>query len=459
MKTKFFIVMLLLSTLVSLKAIPNYFGYYHIEGTPFYSGQYIDKYGDSDYINCAVFCTAPIGEVSSDPYTKCRELFAKARAKNIKLWVQVYDAFFFWPGGDKNGDGSAYILSDSERRWYNVKNCIAGYEDVVLGFYFDEPFWCGVNQTNFQTVTQRIRTDFPTKKILAIECGIPVKPSLFGKTTPEVNSAYYNYCTDLGFDTYDKTWDSGDYNILFAAIKDKAANGQSIWVVPAGSLEFQSAYTVSDNLLKWYQISQWDSRVAGIIIYTLSSAYGAEGSDELIDSDSYYKTMHMAIGRSITWGSSYKNLWNSQLDFAATQGSNGWLYQYWDGSNFVNMTYNSAGYWEAGTYAKIYTTSMMPDAGKATTLTWVAPKAGTIRVNLKPRKASWSTCGDGVFGGIYKNLILQKSFGVSSTDITGTPIQLIVNVQANDKIQFQISRNTNTDCDMVIIDPTISYSF
>lgn len=462
MKKKILFLLILLMQVDHLYSQPTYFGYYHIDGTPFYTGEYLSKYGNMDYVNCGVFCTTPMYASGTDVYTKSRSLFDIARSKNIKLWIQVYDAFFFWPGGGQNGNGSAYIFSDWQTRWNNVKQCISGYEDIILGFYFDEPFWHGVTEANFRSVTSTIRTDLPNMKILTVECGIPIKPSVFGLSSPSLASTYFDFCTDLGFDIYDRNWDSGDYNTLFTELKSKATKNQALWTVASGALEFQDAYTVADNLLKWYQLGVWDNRVVGNLVYTLSSSYGAVGSDSLINSNSYYKTMHMAVGREISWANPvYKNLWNAQLDFTGTQGSNNWYYQYWDGSQFVNMTFNNPGqYWESpGTLAKIYTTALFPDVNKETTLVWVAPKTGYIRVNLRPRKPSWSTCGDGAYGGVYKNQVLQQNFDINGNNTTGTATQLLISVNTNDRIEFRVNRRNNSDCDNVTMNPTISFTY
>jgi hypothetical protein len=145
------------------------------------------------------------------------------RKLNIKtLMTDVVSIFF------ANGE----LAPGWESNWQNYRESLRGYEDIIYGFYIDEPVWRGYSKSAFLTATQTIHDTFPDKAVLVIEALDPIVYD----TIPD---GYYQYVTDIGFDYYftfqstnnDEGWEQ--YLNSFEKFKPYLQN-KKFWVVPDG---------------------------------------------------------------------------------------------------------------------------------------------------------------------------------------------------------------------------------
>ena len=142
---------------------------------------------------------------------------------------------------------------------------------------------------------------------------------------------------------------------------------------------------------------------------------------------------------SISAGS---DLFNAGEQFSSTQGKNQWSYKYWNGSSWVDMSYDStSGRWNSASGAWISQFDETPDNcnGCLTARWWTAPKSGNISIRGWVLKNS--TGGNGVNVAIVKNATWLLPTG----GYPGSPLG------ANDQIGFATSVDTTVNQGDVII--------
>jgi hypothetical protein len=145
-------------------------------------------------------------------------------------------------------------------------------------------------------------------------------------------------------------------------------------------------------------------------------------------------------------------------DFSSAQGPR-WLYRH--GSSFTNMAWDAtASVWRAANDSMDLITSQgfHPGTNENPALTWVAPKAGTVRISGTVRDGDPS-CGDGGNASIVHNSTFLygqdwangNTVGVYSHDILRT-------VAPGDGLFFMVGKGpANSYCDYTLWDPSIEY--
>lgn len=260
----------------------QYFGYYNVNGLPRDSHDFIPEIGARKNSNVA--------HIWPNPYEMSRvaTYLTELRQNKMQAIINV-DSIFRYPNW--------------EDTWKILKDTIKGQEDVVYAFYFDEPVWTGVSLTDFQVYTKRIKADYPSKAIMAVEA-YPV----FSLNTAPVG--YFDYVTDLGMDYYytygNNTWDSYLYFYgLF--VNSSHASGKKLWLIPDGY--HNSSDRLGEALTSYYNLAKANPQVNGLLVF------GNPGDNtpvyltilEQINPNSpYYNSntaqIHQTIGSSIIAG-------------------------------------------------------------------------------------------------------------------------------------------------------------
>jgi hypothetical protein len=150
-------------------------------------------------------------------------------------------------------------------------------------------------------------------------------------------------------------------------------------------------------------------------------------------------------------------------DFKSTQGPY-WRYQRGDGVSILDMLWQTP-YW-AGTQAfnRIYSDSMHPGTSEMPALTWIAPRAGTVRIEGTARSADPAigtngdpNCGNGVAVAVMHNSTPIFNATVAAADTVGKSINTLRTVAAGDGIFFIVAPGADNYCDMTRFDPSVTY--
>jgi len=209
--------------------------------------------------------------------------------------------------------GVRWIFSNAntwQQSWQNLRHVLQGYEDVVYGFYFDEPVWTGVDVTSFRQYTKQIRTDYPNKAVMVVEAYVPIENG----TIP---SNYFEYVTDFGFDFYPTLFvnQSGGFDTAWARyLRDfelvkTMAKGKKLWLVPDG----YNNGDVSTNYLGaainlYYGIAKTTPAVTGMLVFRYDPGDETGGTyytiqDVLNPNSRFYNArvleLHTGIGKTI----------------------------------------------------------------------------------------------------------------------------------------------------------------
>lgn len=151
------------------------------------------------------------------------------------------------------------------------------------------------------------------------------------------------------------------------------------------------------------------------------------------------------------------------VGFSSTQGTNDWRYEQRSPSNVYSaMTWSVAdGRWNGTSpYTLVSTTTQHPGAN-ASVRTWVAPKAGTVRITGRVAKAESAIGGDGIRAAILQNTSqVWPASGwasIGGSNITGTAHDFSLTVAAGDKVRFLVDQNVTSDYDTTTWDPEVRY--
>ncbi len=116
---------------------------------------------------------------------------------------------------------------------------LSDYDDIIYGFYIDEPWWNQILEEEFKGKTKFIRDHYPTKELLVVMAVAEFSPiarmamDLAGANFDPDNQfastlapeGYYDYCTLLSFDFYCSLGaygedDKNPLNVIYATIYD-----------------------------------------------------------------------------------------------------------------------------------------------------------------------------------------------------------------------------------------------
>mgnify|MGYP000383178881 CR=1 FL=1 len=154
--------------------------------------------------------------------------------------------------------------------------------------------------------------------------------------------------------------------------------------------------------------------------------------------------------------------YQASVGYSSTQGTNNWSYQYWGGSAYTNMTWDSANTrWnKSGTYSIVGNTWQHPDVSADSVRKFTAPTAGTITITGAVMKGDVGG-GDGVNVKILKNgTQIWPASGwqfIAYNDTTGYNVNVSTSVAVNDAIYFIVNHNSTISYDKTDWDPLISY--
>lgn len=147
----------------------------------------------------------------------------------------------------------------------------------------------------------------------------------------------------------------------------------------------------------------------------------------------------------------------ASANFSSTQGQGQWFYKEWNGSSYVNMTWDAANNRWKGSYpfTLIANSWQHPDVNPSVR-TWVANSAGMIMISGNPRKGD-VTGGSGVIVSMLKNgTTIWGPYTIAYNDSIGIYHNIMTSVNSGDSIQFKVACNAG-DCsyDQTTWDPSI----
>jgi hypothetical protein len=149
-------------------------------------------------------------------------------------------------------------------------------------------------------------------------------------------------------------------------------------------------------------------------------------------------------------------MYRQSTDYSAQQGRY-WWYQSGINSVISDMAYDGTSWHGSDHWSAIYGDAMHPAANEIPVLKWVAPKAGTVRIEGTVRDAD-ITCGNGVSTSVVHNGTQIFASDIDNGDTVGRSIDSIRQVAAGDGIFFMVAaRGTDYYCDSTRWDPSIRY--
>jgi hypothetical protein len=146
--------------------------------------------------------------------------------------------------------------------------------------------------------------------------------------------------------------------------------------------------------------------------------------------------------------------WQASDGFSSAMGKNQWHYQSWDGAGLVNLEFNLGGnVWAKGPVA-VGPDYQTPDGPGEAVRKWVAPHAGTVRIEgVVSLNAAG---GDGVKAKVMHNT--AEVWGPSLVT-HGNPAShdFTVDAAQGDAISFRVNKNVTNVNDRTAWDPVITY--
>jgi hypothetical protein len=151
--------------------------------------------------------------------------------------------------------------------------------------------------------------------------------------------------------------------------------------------------------------------------------------------------------------------YRASTGFASTQGANAWSYRQFDGTTYLEMTWNAAANrWQGSDPNCLIGASWMhPDLHQAVR-EWKAPYDGTVTIEGSIERPSID--GDGTRARIMKNT--TKIWPSSDWQIVSPRFVvrhvLMTQVRAGDLIRFHIERSGEESYDTTDWDPVVTYN-
>jgi hypothetical protein len=243
-------------------------------------------------------------------------LLTKASNANLKVIFHVSPYLLSYTANQPTTLRSDYLTLIA-----NMQSQLQAQTTKIQSFYFDEPIWQGVSKTDFRTVTAALRTSFPTIGIMAVEAVAPLRINIpytspYGISNVYIDSAYYEFTTDLGFDYFVYSCQSLDYSHQTLLNTLSTVGSQKLWLVPDASINLSctnSAVNLNGALNYYLNIANTNSRVVGMLPWSYTSylsnqtieQIGYIGTKEIFNSASPYYNLnlrqeHINIGKLVT---------------------------------------------------------------------------------------------------------------------------------------------------------------
>lgn len=256
-------------------------------------------------------------------------------------------------------------------------------------------------------------------------------------------------------------------------VRNGAVDDNEVMVVMPGWNNNRGVTPVSRANGDYYNLSCWDKVITratkpSVVVINSFNEFAEETAVQVADTNSVVSPTEKwydkggTIDNSMYWNMTvnFINLLKSQLFTASTLFSKGqdwyrWKYLQWNGSTYSNMTWDSTNSrWKGDqTYCLIGSNWQHPDANDSIRA-WVAPYAGTVRIQGVPKLQY--TGGDGVVVKILKGA--TTVWGPQTiTTTTGISHDFTTTVSANDVIYFVVNKNGTNTNDTTLWDPVISY--
>lgn len=171
----------------------------------------------------------------------------------------------------------------------------------------------------------------------------------------------------------------------------------------------------------------------------------------------YYDNPDITISLSNELG--VWNIFSYSSQFSSTQGQNGWYYQYWDGSNYYDMTWGTRAYtypiwWGPQWNLQLHWVQIHPGPSLDSAAKWVVPFNSVLRITGK--HARGDTGGNGTNAKILKNTTILFD---STLPGSGDPREEAFNIEtianSGDAIYFRVNARGDDGYDTTIFLPTI----
>jgi hypothetical protein len=175
------------------------------------------------------------------------------------------------------------------------------------------------------------------------------------------------------------------------------------------------------------------------------------GSTYTLDGKTVYALVHNEFYGNETSG------WFASKDFGRNQGGDGWLYQGWDGSAYVKMSFDAGNNrWQGNRpLCQIGSNWTHPDLGCEPVRTWVSPVDATITISGSARDLDPGG-GNGVIVKIFKGVEELWSVTIANGDTQDYTFDLEVPVRVGEAIHFRVNANGDTGWDATFFDPKIN---
>ncbi|HEY0827326.1 MAG TPA: hypothetical protein VGE40_04475 [Bacilli bacterium] len=184
--------------------------------------------------------------------------------------------------------------------------------------------------------------------------------------------------------------------------------------------------------------------------HDINAAYTIKAADPDNNKSAAATATYVSVGN---------NAGQAALGFSGTQGTNNWSYMEWNGTAYVNMTYDSPNTRWNGTSANanIGNDWMHPGVSTDSARVYTAQLSGRLVIESKVHRNTNLNDGDNIK--VMKNgtQIWPASGWTLITDTTDIAFNLIVEVNVGDKIYFVVNRNGDAINDYLYWNPTVSY--
>lgn len=306
----------------------QYFGYYHGDGFPSGTPWHFAPLAELGNSNVMLINSRH----EPDDLKRMLDWLAARRCRFI---ISVADCFFC--GGQQSILASGRRQEDWLQRWMQCRELLQPYEELLLGFYFDEPYWNGVREDDFRDVTRMIRRQYPHKKVMACLTALELAPEAFGYPIAAAGSSYYEFITDGAYDVY-KKWDFFLYGYLHEKLKQLLPAGAAVWHIVWGftnETKDSAPSALIENLLHFYAMTKADPHCAGMLVFSYASGDAGDwgsGMDRMLDPehrlyDAALRSLHVQVGKAVINGGS-DDLFISSADFSSDKhAQRGWRYE------------------------------------------------------------------------------------------------------------------------------------
>ncbi len=296
---------------------PNlkYFGYFHADG--FSAGApltYIDEIVAMDNANIAIINYAWNPQPALE-----RIQYIKQKDPNMQVILNLKG----FEGPCKDGASHPHefdsqgrfrkhwvsLIDNWQGRFDTYYNLLKPYVDdgTIYAYYFDEPYWYGIGETEFVALTKYIREKDSRHRIMSCCCSADIGawdvPMIGGGKYQLPSKNYHQYVTDITYDIYDpyNANDRATYIQMLLALFNNPSEVR-IWGCLTtwkfsdkyGSDDPKAPTRQKDSLMGFYNEAINNSQYYGLLSYTFAggsdpvNTNGVGARHWLVKGQSYY---------------------------------------------------------------------------------------------------------------------------------------------------------------------------